>query len=114
MLFLQTVEKHVIASQRARWRGNPFSKMFCLYRVLRKNSCILRGRIPTVASLPRNDIDFFDTLKPPAQAGGLLLFFCGAAGCELHRQGDIGGGVVRVEKEPNGGLRHFRYRLDNG
>ena len=69
----QTVEKHVIASQRARWRGNPFSKIFCLYRVLRKNSCILRGRIPTVASLPRNDIDFFDTLKSHRKTDGFVI-----------------------------------------
>ena len=27
----QSVEKPVIASQSADWRGNPFSKMFCFY-----------------------------------------------------------------------------------
>ena len=52
----------VIASQCAHWRGNPFSKMSCFYLVLRKTG-FLRERIPTVASLPRNDIYFFDTLR---------------------------------------------------
>ena len=34
----QTVKKPVIASQCAHWRGNPFSKMFYFYLILRKIS----------------------------------------------------------------------------
>ena len=30
-----------------------------------ENQAFLRDRIPTVASLPRNDIHFFDTLRRP-------------------------------------------------
>ena len=44
--FPQTVEKPVIASQRARWRGNPFSKMFCFYPSLRKIGTFLENGFP--------------------------------------------------------------------
>ena len=65
-------QKTVIASQSADWCGNPFSiKAPDLSKIGQKSQC-LGIRIPTVATLPRNDIGFFDRLEKPAPEGRLL------------------------------------------
>ena len=59
----------VIANQCAHWCGNPYSAS----AGNRHRLALLFGiRIPTVASLPRNDTDFFDKLK---QTPVRLLFY---------------------------------------
>ena len=60
----QTVEKPVIASKCALLAWQSVLQNVPFLSSSQKKWAFLGERIPTVASLPRNDIDFFDTLSP--------------------------------------------------
>ena len=68
----QTVEKPVIASQCAHWRGNPFSKMFCFTEFYEKMGAFLGNGFPRPLRVLGMTYYFRCADMPPPQAVGAL------------------------------------------